>query len=89
VEKMVSAMTVQAAASNVSVGRADTAWPLPPASVQRFLLDTLIPTVVLTDHKAGYTNRLELVPVPLYAVLTGSFNSIASFNWFLYIHNQL
>lgn len=31
--------------------------PLPPASTQKFLQKSLVPALVLTDHKKTFTNK--------------------------------
>ena len=42
--------------------KSDAANPLPPASVQRFLMEageSLLPSFVITDHKASFTNKYD------------------------------
>ena len=46
--------------SSVVFAESDLANPLPPASVQRFLMEageSLMPSFVIADHKASYTNK--------------------------------
>ncbi|XP_064618285.1 nicastrin-like isoform X2 [Liolophura sinensis] len=42
---------------DISVKLAGESQPLPPGSVQRFLLKRSIPTVMLTDHQREFTNQ--------------------------------
>lgn len=39
------------------VGAVDQTQPLPPASTQKFLQKSLVPALVLTDHKKTFTNK--------------------------------
>lgn len=42
---------------NIVAKSAGEDQPLPPGSVQRFLLKRSIPTVLLTDHQREFTNQ--------------------------------
>lgn len=46
---------------NVSLNESDPSKPLPPASVQRFLMARSVPAVVITDHKNSFSNKYVYV----------------------------
>ncbi|KAM8838732.1 nicastrin [Synchiropus picturatus] len=46
-----------AAALGITVGEPPVSQPLPPASLQRFLLARPVPGVVIEDHQSTYANR--------------------------------
>ncbi|XP_018086995.1 nicastrin isoform X2 [Xenopus laevis] len=57
VQEVVDSLVSASHGSNVTVQEVDHSQPLPPASLQRFLRARNIPGVVLTDHRAAYSNR--------------------------------
>ncbi|KAM8920671.1 nicastrin [Pelodytes ibericus] len=57
VQQMIQTLVNSSANPNVTVKEVDQSQPLPPASFQRFLRVRNIPGVVLTDHRAAYSNK--------------------------------
>ncbi|MEE6491504.1 hypothetical protein FKM82_016240 [Ascaphus truei] len=57
VQNLLDTLTNASLGSNVTLAEVNQSQPLPPASFQRFLRARNIPGVVLTDHRAAYSNR--------------------------------
>ncbi|XP_053739558.1 nicastrin [Synchiropus splendidus] len=57
VTNLMANLRSSAAALGVTVGEPPVSQPLPPASLQRFLLARPIPGVVIEDHQSTYANR--------------------------------
>ncbi|XP_067679612.1 nicastrin-like isoform X2 [Haliotis asinina] len=54
---MISSLKTIGSSLNVQLDNVTDDMPLPPASVQRFLMKANIPAIVLTDHQKEYTNK--------------------------------
>ncbi|XP_046577349.1 nicastrin-like [Haliotis rubra] len=54
---MISSLKSIGSSLGVQLDNVTDDTPLPPASVQRFLMKANIPAIVLTDHQKEYTNR--------------------------------
>ncbi|KAM4662429.1 nicastrin isoform 2-T2 [Discoglossus pictus] len=57
VQQLVDTLIKSGTGSAVTLQEVNQTQPLPPASFQRFLRAKNIPGVVLTDHRASYSNR--------------------------------
>ncbi|XP_017266646.1 nicastrin isoform X2 [Kryptolebias marmoratus] len=57
VMKLINNLTSSAKDLNFSVEEPDVTQPLPPSSLQRFLLARPIPGVVIENHQTSFTNR--------------------------------
>ncbi|XP_041373113.1 nicastrin-like isoform X2 [Gigantopelta aegis] len=55
--KMISILKEAGSAASVAINDTGKTQPLPPASVQRFLMKRALPAIVVTDHKKAYTNQ--------------------------------
>lgn len=57
VKKLVDSLLNASVGGDVSLLEVSPSQPLPPSSFQRFLREREIPGLVITDHKAEFTNR--------------------------------
>ncbi|KAJ8316120.1 hypothetical protein KUTeg_006134 [Tegillarca granosa] len=57
IDKMISTIKRISSDVGVKMDSVGSKQPLPPASVQRFLMKKTIPSIVITDHEGHYTNK--------------------------------